>query len=278
MKPLFYPATKVQLEAIVRAPAGTYIFRGPRYVGKHTAALWLAGKVLCASDICGTCRDCLLIKAGAHPSVTEVAPDGKTVGIEQVKSLQGNLKLSGYAEGPRFAVIDEADTLTIEAQNALLKLLEEPPADTAIILISHGGDVLLPTIQSRSRIVNFTPLAPQEMADRFDPEVARWSAGLPGLATSLQGDESLRESYQQADGLVEGIVTKEPFDRLVAAAALSEDPVMLELFLSRLSDRLRQDLRRGAGVAQSRALERFRHHKASNVPVKAALESLVLEL
>jgi DNA polymerase III delta' subunit len=287
MEPIFYPATKTQLDNLVSRLAGTYIFKGPRSVGKFTAARWLAAKNYCSRGVCGACRDCKLLEQGAHPGFFVISPDGKTVGIDQVKALQQSLRLSGYASGIRLAVIDEADSLTIEAQNALLKLLEEPPPDTGIILISHGGDNLLPTIISRSRVVNFTPskvnvvagyLKESGVENGVAEKLGEWSEGLPGRAFGLADDSKLQENYHKADELVKRVMEEGPFERMVLAASLAEDPGMVELFISRLTTRLRQLTRSGQGLNQIKALERFKRYLKSNVPVKAALESLVLEL
>lgn len=288
MKPILYPATALVLDGLTASPAGTYIFRGPRAIGKMHAARWMATRVLCESGGCANCRDCKLVASGAHPAMTEVSPDDKSIGIDQVKALQQNLKLSGYSKGMRFAVINEADTLTIQAQNALLKLLEEPPVDTSMILISHGGDVLLPTILSRSRVINFTRLDSTQIntylskigvSGEMLAKIVGWAGGLPGLATMLAQDEAMQERYAQADEAVEDMLKGEPFERLTKAATIAEEPELLSLFTGRLAVKIGQLMREGSdALKQAKALERYRYHRTGNVAAKSALESLVLDL
>ncbi|RDV84606.1 DNA polymerase III subunit delta' [Ammonifex thiophilus] len=167
--------------------AHAYLFSGPEGVGKRTAAEFFAHSLLCLAPgekPCGECRSCLLFRAGSHPSYHFLAPDrGGSLGIALVKELLA--KVSRSASGYRVAVIDRAESLTLEAQNAMLKLLEEPPPLTCFLLVTSQKEALLPTVVSRCREVKFGRLSRSVVAaclrERgFPPEEATCLAALSG--------------------------------------------------------------------------------------------------
>ncbi|HBM96044.1 TPA: DNA polymerase III subunit delta', partial [bacterium UBP9_UBA11836] len=133
----------------------SYLFVGPRGVGKYLAARWFAAAVLCEHKSeqgpCGSCINCRRIESGNHPDVNILTnADNKiTIGIDEVREAIAEVQTCSYEGGYRFWIIDEAQRLTEEAQNALLKTLEEPPASLIIILVAQPEGRLLPTVVSR---------------------------------------------------------------------------------------------------------------------------------
>ncbi len=140
------------------------LFAGPEGVGKRAVAIALAQAVNCQQpregDACGRCAACLRIPRGQYSDVTFVdTGDAASIKIGALRA--GVLETVHYRpfEGRRRVyIIDPADALTDEAQDALLKTLEEPPAAATLILVSAYPDTLVPTIQSRCRRVRFGPL------------------------------------------------------------------------------------------------------------------------
>lgn len=163
-----------------------YLFGGPAGVGKGTAARLLAQAVNCEggeagpngwrADPCGACGPCRKIERGTHPDVLHLAeervmakagrwePEGgrtpsRDIVVAQIRDLvDRRLSLRLFEGRRRVIVIDPADAMNVQAQNALLKTLEEPPDDTTLVLVSATPDELLPTIRSRCLRVPFGPL------------------------------------------------------------------------------------------------------------------------
>lgn len=192
-------------------------FIGPAGVGKATLARVLAQALLCRAEgerPCGECGACRRVAKGVHPDVHWVEPEGGSVRIEQVRNLQAALALKAF-EGPvKFAAIDGADRMTPEAQNCLLKVLEEPPGETVITLVAESGAALLPTIRSRCQVLRFQPLPAGDVAALLaargvDPERARVIAavteGRPGAALAAV-ESDLLELRDRVAGWVESLL------------------------------------------------------------------------
>jgi DNA polymerase-3 subunit delta' len=147
-----------------------YLFSGMEGVGKKYTALALAMAVLCSrkeSDACGECPACRKVLAGTHPDLRCYDPMARTKGapakiyIEQIRTLQQEVALCPMEGGKKVFIIDEADRMVLQAANALLKTLEEPPGDSLLILVTAYPDLLPRTILSRCRVVHFGPLSGQ---------------------------------------------------------------------------------------------------------------------
>jgi len=184
-----------------------YLFAGPEGVGKELAAVGLAQALTCPEQPevgCGTCASCLRVARGLHPDVTWVMPDDERVSrglagrsdfsgtpsrelrVEQIRGLQERLALRGLESKRKVALIISAQTMNVQAQNAFLKTLEEPPSETTLILVASAMDKLLPTIRSRCGKVHFGPLPVELVAQRvqqerkLDPPTAALAAVMAG--------------------------------------------------------------------------------------------------
>ncbi len=144
------------------------LFSGIEGVGKQAAAMMFAMACNCpAGHIpCGCCKSCNKIQSGSHPDIHLIEPKGSVTRIDQVRSLCGALAMKPYEAEVRVAILSGAHTMNPEASNALLKVLEEPPDRTVLILTAIQLSDLLPTIVSRCQHISFSPV-PQKKLEAF---------------------------------------------------------------------------------------------------------------
>ncbi len=144
------------------AVSHAYLFNGPAGSGQMKTALAFAQALFCTEskdDACGNCLECRKVEHGNHPDLTLINPDGASIKIDQIRGLQRVFSYRSESKNPKVYIIDQADTMTNQAANSLLKFLEEPPIPAVAILIAENVQALLPTIQSRSQRVPFSPLS-----------------------------------------------------------------------------------------------------------------------
>lgn len=196
------------------------LFAGPPGVGKATCAGILAQALNCAEqgpdDACGKCNSCRKVGRGLHPDVMWMAPEPRKVRIATVRRAVAATAYRPYEGHRRVVVVDDAHALTIEAQNAFLKTLEEPPASSAIVLVTPAPGSLLATVRSRCQSLSFSPL-PQPLVRAYlseqrglDPDEAKLRTALtPGsiggaLSIDLGGYGPLLEAVVEALRLAHG--------------------------------------------------------------------------
>jgi len=141
---------------------------------------------------CQECYACHKIITGNHPDVLWLKPLKTTIGIEQVLAWQQKVYLKHYEGNYKISVIEQADSVTLPAANALLKFIEEPPERTVIILCAQNAEGILPTIQSRAQLVYFHDLSEGTWLTglgEVDQQEAAWAFLLSGknqnLATTI---------------------------------------------------------------------------------------------
>ena len=137
------------------------LLEGDKGTGRHTLMRFLSRAAVCDSENspCGECRGCHLAEIGTHPDITVTAPeDGKkNITVAQIRALRTEAYVKPHMAVRRVFVIDKADTMNEQAQNAILKVLEEPPADIIFILIAESAAALLDTIISRCTVLSLVP-------------------------------------------------------------------------------------------------------------------------
>lgn len=144
--------------------AHAYIFEGERGTGKKEASILLAKSLYCEKmnndEIpCNQCVNCKRIESGNHPDVHIIEPDGLSIKKEQIHFLQEEFTKKGVESNRKVYILVEAEKMTVQAANSLLKFLEEPLSDTMAILISDNAKQILPTIISRCQMVTFHHLS-----------------------------------------------------------------------------------------------------------------------
>jgi len=181
------------------------LFHGAKGIGKKAFAAEFAHWLLCeqplADKSCGECKSCKLIQAESNPDLLTLFPEeeGKAIKVDQIRDLIKKISLTSHGTGYRVVLVSPADALNINASNSLLKTLEEPPANTVLILISDKPSKLMPTIRSRTQMVRFD-LPSEEQSLQWLKEqgieqaelVLKLSAGAPLAAADMAKDEGLQ--------------------------------------------------------------------------------------
>ncbi|GAB6992537.1 DNA polymerase III subunit delta' [Paenibacillus pini] len=176
-----------------------YVFSGPSGSGQMKTAITFAQALFCETyneDACGECLECRKVEHGNHPDLHLLAPDGASIKIDQIRDLQRVFSYRSEMKNPKVYIIDQADKMTVQAANSLLKFLEEPPIPAVAILITENGMALLPTIQSRTQLVPFYPLQAEMMLQKLVEE--GYPAPLARCAVHLSsGLEGCRDLLDQ---------------------------------------------------------------------------------
>ena len=145
--------------------AHSYIFSGQYGIGKKQIAIEFAKMILCLNKDnapCGECKSCLELENDNNPDFNIIKPDGK-IKIDQIRQMLEKVYEKPIISDKKVYIIDDAETMTVEAQNCLLKTLEEPPEYIVIILITSNESNLINTIKSRCLKLTFNPLENSEI-------------------------------------------------------------------------------------------------------------------
>lgn len=196
-----------------------YLFLGGAGAGKRLIANTFAKALQCEGEKrpCDSCKSCHAFNHGNHPDVIYFQPlkNGKTYTIEDVREqLLETVDLKPFQYEKKIYIIEKADTLNIQSQNALLKTLEEPPAHAVFLLLAERAEAFLPTILSRVVVMKIRPLSAETIADylmqagHLAEEIhilSAYAQGRIGQALELAEDEGFREMRQDILGKLEAL-------------------------------------------------------------------------
>lgn len=210
------------IKEFIRQPSAGrgYLFCGPEGIGKKLLAKTYAKAINCesnSSDACDICASCLKIEQNQHPDIHLIeGSDTESIKIEDIRNLQREASFRPFEAKRKVFIIDNAHNLTPEAASALLKTLEEPAKDSAIILITAKVNLLFKTIVSRCQVVKFYPLPRQELekilSNDFNLDLnmahflAYFSEGRLGLALKLKDSDI----YAEKNLIIDELFTKKP--------------------------------------------------------------------
>lgn len=209
------------------------LFSGPQGLGKRLTALWYAAYLNCQSEAapCGTCPSCRRIASGNHPDLlVQERPEKKTVlGVGEVREGIHQAQYRPYEGRRRVWIIPEAERLTEEAQNSLLKTLEEPPESLVIVLVCQNPGTLLPTVVSRCRPLPFRPVDTERIRALLEskgcpPEraltLAHMSEGRVGWALGFLDEPERWEQREQTLDLFCALPGQDLWGAIETAAVL----------------------------------------------------------
>jgi DNA polymerase III delta' subunit len=283
------PRALAEVDSMIlgRAPHAV-LFTGPGSVGKTTLAMDLAAGLLCndpdpGARPCRDCRGCRQVASGNHPDLHRLAPEGpggqirigKASDPEQgtVRHIIGELSLLPVEGGARVVVIEQAHRLNDDAQNALLKMLEEPPAGVTIVLCADDEECLLPTVRSRTVRVRLGAVGGREIENWLGElgvadapraaRLARLADGRPGLALAYaHSADAERLRGEIARGIVD-MLSQGRQPRLAAVRELMKSAGALDGALD--------EWRRAAAAAEGGAVAAGRGKKGKGAKAVAVV-------
>lgn len=227
------------VEQLMRSAASgrsshAYLFLGGAGAGKRLIANTFAKALQCEGEKrpCDSCKSCHAFNHGNHPDVIYFQPlkNGKTYTIEDVREqLLETVDLKPFQYEKKIYIIEKADTLNIQSQNALLKTLEEPPAHVVFLLLAERAETFLPTILSRVVVMKIRPLSAETIADYLMQAghlaeeshiLSAYAQGRIGQALELVEDEGFREMRQDILGKLEALPSMSEGDAYLLAKDL----------------------------------------------------------
>lgn len=148
-----------------------YLLTGESGLGKLAVAKWVAKRLFCINlqdgFPCNECQECVRINENQHPDVFVIEPDGQSIKVDQVRFLKSEFSKSGVESSQKVFIISEAHKMTSGAANSLLKFIEEPVGNVTAFLLSDNKNLMLPTIVSRTEVIELKPLNAEQLEQQF---------------------------------------------------------------------------------------------------------------
>lgn len=211
-------------ETLIRAveenkTSHSYMFIGQDGIGKKMLAKEFAKMLLCLSDekYCNKCKSCIEFNSNNQPDFLCIEPDGNSIKIDQIRYLQQKIQEKPIISNNKVYIINDADKMTTEAQNCLLKTLEEPPQYATLILIGANENSFLSTIKSRCMIIHFKKIEDEKLREYIEktyeitvtPNMLALFQGSIGKAIQLKDKI---DDYTKIENIIKNLQIKDIID------------------------------------------------------------------
>jgi DNA polymerase-3 subunit delta' len=240
------PLSMIKSHLVNHRFCGSYIFSGPEGIGKKMVAKIIAQQLNCleqSGQPCENCSSCRKIQKEQHPDLHVIQNGESQIKIEDIRDILRQASFRPYEGKAKVFIIDNAHKLNSEAANSLLKVLEEPPRDVRIILITHKPQNIIKTLLSRCKMIKFSPLIRDQLevvlinnyaldktAAHF---LAYYAEGRLGLALRLKDTPLLQEKNKIFDSF---ILSSKPLDRNILGQSKEQLQVCLNILASWFRD------------------------------------------
>lgn len=191
----------------------SYLFLGTQGIGKKMIAKEFAKMILCTSEdkYCGVCKSCIEFDTDNNPDFSIIEPDGNSIKIDQIREFQKKVSEKPIISQRKVYIINDSDKMTVEAQNCLLKTLEEPPEFVTIILVGTNENAFLSTIKSRCMILHFEEISEEEIL-KYLEENYQIKINSQIMIKAFQGSiekaielKDKQEQYEKIENLIYGL-------------------------------------------------------------------------
>jgi DNA polymerase-3 subunit delta' len=200
-----------------------YIFEGPDGVGKRETARRFAAMLMCQADAfpCGECKSCELFREESNPDFQEIIQKDRSISVEEIRNILKGLVIKPLYSKYKVILINDADAMTIQAQNALLKSLEEPPPYMVFILTVQSSAAVAQTIRSRCQRILFKRLKYGDIIEILESKfghkegwdfIASYADGVAGTALELASSPHSLELREEVLSAVSQLITSEDTD------------------------------------------------------------------
>lgn len=267
----------------------SYMFCGIEGIGKRLFAKEFANMILCNSTPdtkpCGSCKSCIEMKSNNHPDFYEINVEENTIKIEQIRLMQAKVLEKPIISNKKVYIINNADTMTREAANCLLKTLEEPPGYVCIILIVSNENALLNTIRSRCTKVTFKPIdnriLKQYIQNTYHLEDVSSTLieACGGSIKKLMQIIENKDAYQKLDSIFNNIENTNLLDALNNMTFLYEDKEkiyeILEYINTIFYNKVKNDIRY---VNYIQSVEETKKNLKANANYDMAIDKLLFSI
>lgn len=219
-----------------------YLLLGGAGAGKRLIANTFAKYLLCENrgeESCGVCKSCMVFDGGNHPDVIHVTSEKKSTGVDEIRSqVLETVDLKPYYFEKKVYIIHQAHTMTVQAQNALLKTLEDPPPFVVFLLLGEGEDSFLPTVLSRTVTLRVQPVSEGEIKEHLMEQNLATAEEAPVFAAYAQGRMGQALNLIEEDGFRQ--MREEMLDTMSRLGRMSEGQAFL---LAKEWEKYKNDLR-----------------------------------